>query len=430
MKVDDFVFKWKILKVLDEQCVKYIRSSQSKPGSMFGFIMTHKANNSARVITNNCATPIKFFSIFAEKYLHKEVDKIHSRIMDIPGMLDIIDDINLEILSNREYNFLRAKCILEALTTCLKYNNLVFDNVFYLWENSSAMGLHMLYSYSDIATYRFDIKALNYKPGVQCWKRFTDDIFCFWNHSLQELQKFFEFMNNVDTTGKIKFPMSLANELVLEFLDLSLHIDEHNKICVDVFAKPTNSFRYVLSSTCYPKKNINNVPKGIALRLRRICDTDEKFDICSYKYQNYLIARDYKPSLVKRQFHAIKNISRREARQVKPKVIKSNFNLITVNNPVMKNLEKVLNGDLHILHSTPDMKKMFHERTISVTYRRGKCLKELISPSLYPQTVTEPTSRVSKCNESRCDICRNHMVFKNKFTCTTSLVLLQVRHTR
>ena len=80
-----------------------------------------------------------------------------------------------------------------------------------------------------------------------------------------------------------------------------------------MFVKPTNSFTYVLPSTCYPKKNINNVPKGIALRLRRICDTDEKFDIRSSEYQNYLIARDYRPTLVKRQFHTIKNISRREA---------------------------------------------------------------------------------------------------------------------
>ena len=143
--------------------------------------------------------------------------------------------------------------------------------------------------------------------------------------------------------------MSVANELVLEFLDLSLHIDEHNKICVDVSVKPTNSFTYVLPSTCYAKKNVNNVPKGIAWRLRRIFDTDEKFDIRSSEYQNYLIARDYKPTLVKRQFHAIKNISRREAWQVKPKVIKSNFNLITVYNPVVKNLEKILNDNLHYI---------------------------------------------------------------------------------
>ena len=28
-------------------------------------------------------------------------------------------------------------------------------------------------------------------------------------------------------------------------------------------------------------------------------------------------------------------------------------------------------------------------------------------PSLYPSTVTESASRVSQCNESRCDICKN-----------------------
>ena len=179
-----------------------------------------------------------------------------------------------EILSNKESDFPPAECILEALTICLECNNSVFDNVFYLQENVTAMGSHMSCSYSDIAMYRVDIKALNYRPGGQCWKRFRDDIFCLWNHSLEELQKLFEFVNNVDTTGKIKFTMSV---------DLSLHIDEHKKICVDVFAKPTNRFIYVLPSTCYPKKNIKNVPKGIALRLRRICDTDEKFDIRSYE---------------------------------------------------------------------------------------------------------------------------------------------------
>ena len=210
---------------------------------------------------------------------------------DIVNMFPSIDNISgleevSEILSNRESDFSPAECILEALTICLECNNSVFDNVFYLQESGTAMDPHMSCSYSDIAMYRFDIKALNYRPGVQCWKRFRDDIFCLWNHSLEELQKFFELMNNVDTTRTIKFTMSVANESVLEFLDLTLHIDEHNKICVDVFAKPTDSFTYVLPSTCCPKKNINNVTRGIALRLRRICDADEKFDIRSSDYQN------------------------------------------------------------------------------------------------------------------------------------------------
>ena len=128
---------------------------------------------------------------------------------------------------------------------------------------------------------------------------FRDDIFAIWNHSLQELYKFFEFINSIDTSSKIKFTISIANnDSVLEFLDLSLHTNEHNKICVDVYVKPTNSFTYVLPSTYYPKKNINKVPK----RLKRICNSDKKFDILSYEYQNYLISRDNNPTLVKNSF--------------------------------------------------------------------------------------------------------------------------------
>ena len=59
--------------------------------------------------------------------------------------------------------------------------------------------------------------------------------------------------------------------------------------------------------------NINNVLKGIALRLRRICDADEKFDIRSSEYQNYLIAKDYNPTLVKKQFQSVINLSRSDA---------------------------------------------------------------------------------------------------------------------
>ena len=35
-------------------------------------------------------------------------------------------------------------------------------------------------------------------------------------------------MNSIGTTGKIEFAMSVANESVLEFLDLSLHINEQS----------------------------------------------------------------------------------------------------------------------------------------------------------------------------------------------------------
>ena len=166
-------------------------------------------DGSIRVMTSGCGTAIEYLLIFVEKYLCKKVNKIDSRIKDISDMLNIIDMINdsniltedsvlvsfdiinmfpsidnvsgleavSKILENRETNFPPAECILDALKLCLECNNSVFNEKFYLQEDGTAMGPHISCSYSDIAMYRFDLKALNYTPKVSCWKRFRDDVF-------------------------------------------------------------------------------------------------------------------------------------------------------------------------------------------------------------------------------------------------------------
>ena len=123
--------------------------------------------------------------------------------------------------------------------------------------------------YSNIAIQYFDIKTLEFNPLVICWKRFRDHIFVVWPHTLEELQIFFNYMNNIDQSKKVQFTMEVAEDS-LEFLDLKLMFDkESKKISVDIFSKATNSFTYVLSNTCFPKSNIENIPKGVPLHLRR-----------------------------------------------------------------------------------------------------------------------------------------------------------------
>ena len=56
-------------------------------------------------------------------------------------------------------------------------------------------------------------------------------------------------------------------------------------------SEDTDSFTDVLPSKCFPKNNIENTPEAVALRLRRICDSDEKFEKHSAEYQNCLIGR-------------------------------------------------------------------------------------------------------------------------------------------
>ena len=140
-------------------------------------------------------------------------------------------------------------------------------------------------SYADIAMAKYDSLANKYHLRPRIWKRFRDDVFTVWEHGIDTLSSFLDYLNTMDKTGKIKFTMEVANDNGLEFLDLRLKIIE-GKIRVDVFAKATNSFTYTTPKTCYPKNNICNIPKGIALRLRRICDDDETYDKRYTTYPN------------------------------------------------------------------------------------------------------------------------------------------------
>ena len=69
-----------------------------------------------------------------------------------------------------------------------------------------------------------------------------------------------------------------------------------------------------MSSTCYPSNNVNKAPRGIALRLKRICDI-----VLSKDYKNYVTARECKSKVVQEHFSETSKLSRAEARQIKPK---------------------------------------------------------------------------------------------------------------
>ena len=58
-------------------------------------------------------------------------------------------------------------------------------------------------------------------------------------------------MKKFDHTKKIQFTIEVPSD-TLEFLDFKLKFDKETKqISADVFAKDTDSFTYVLPSTCF-----------------------------------------------------------------------------------------------------------------------------------------------------------------------------------
>ena len=140
----------------------------------------------------------------------------------------------------------------------------------------------------------------------------------------------------------------------------------------NIYSKPTNTFSYVLSSICYPKRNIGNVPKGVALRLRRICDSDQRVKAQNSEYQQYLIARDYRSALVRRHFQSVKAKTIIEDRQPEAMTNKANLDLIVQYNPLLSDLNNVSKNTCLYYTVILIWRKYLAKENIRATYRRDK----------------------------------------------------------
>ena len=99
------------------------------------------------------------------------------------------------------------QCVIEVLELCLSCNSSVFNNTNNIQTDGTDQRPHMSCLYSDIATAGHGSKAIIYVFPPKKWKRFRDDVFVIWTHDTAKLHYFLDYLNNIDDTGKIKFPI-------------------------------------------------------------------------------------------------------------------------------------------------------------------------------------------------------------------------------
>ena len=71
------------------------------------------------------------------------------------------------------------------------------------------------------------------------------------------------------------------------------------------------------------------------------------------------------------------------------------------------------------------MVEKFPKGTIKPVYRRGKNLKEILSPSIFPQRQNNCITEIRFCNN--CDLCKNYIIKENKFKCTVTGQIFNVK---
>ena len=121
--------------------------------------------------------------------------------------------------------------------------------------------------------------------------RFIDDIFLIWTGTTDQLIKFKQQMNEAHPFIKLHFNFSNKE---INFLDTVVYKAQSGKLKTKLYRKEFDRQLYLHRKSEHPESLKRNVPFSQALRLHRICSTNNEFQDSCDKLRNKLIEREYK----------------------------------------------------------------------------------------------------------------------------------------
>ena len=324
LNVKQWANKWVCEKEISAEWRDYIVNNHATPGKNATSYKTHKTGMPVRLLTSGCNTAIENLSRFIEIICSPLTEVMQCCIKDTSHLLDIIDTLNEQPISNhtqlvsldivnmfpsidnqrgiqavqdipntRAIKKPYTDCIMEGLKLCLYNNNSVFGNENLLQTNGTAPGAPNSCSYADIAVVSIDQAIMEQKetafPEILYFGWYRDDCLVLWDGTDEKLHELYSFINTLNPD--LKFTVEIGNQLIC-FLDLRISTIE-NKLTTTDYSKPTDSHLYLHADSCHKKSSIKGIQKGVALRLRHICSSDNNYTAKSIEYTKYFVNREH-----------------------------------------------------------------------------------------------------------------------------------------
>merc|ERR1712240_866103 len=97
---------------------------------------------------------------------------------------------------------------------------------------------------------------------LRFWRRFIDDGIGIWRGTRRSFEAFVRKLNKETNKYGINFPIDeIQFGKLVNFIDVTLYIDDQNKIQFKSYSKPTDAKRYLRPQSFHPR----NVFKSVLL---------------------------------------------------------------------------------------------------------------------------------------------------------------------
>ena len=145
---------------------------------------------------------------------------------------------------------LKTESICDLMHMILTINNFEFDNNHFIQLHGTAMGTRMASAYANLFMGDLEEKLLAQFPlKPYLWWRYIDDIFMVWTHGEDKLEDFINHINSFHSTIKFTHEFSRSH---ISFLNITVSLDNNNKISTDLFVKSTDTHQYLMHTSCHP----------------------------------------------------------------------------------------------------------------------------------------------------------------------------------
>ena len=232
---------------------------------------------------------------------------------------------------------------------------------------------------------------------ITFWKRFIDDGFGLWKGTQEEFQKFINNLNKESQKFNIHFPITEVQfGKTVNFLDLTIYLDDQNKIQHKLYTKPTDARTYLNPGSFHPSHVFASIPFS---QMIRIIKRNTKEETCKKDLESLhsdLIKCGYKKDF-------LEITENKAVQRIKSPKVKTPMNNNTIISTIFLedfNIFKFLVKDIE-----QDIKAVFGDISVKIATRKCSSIGNLVIKNKSLCMSKDSESVNQKCGDKRCMIC-------------------------
>lgn len=292
---------------------------------------------------------------------------------------------------------------------CLNHNFFIFHDKFYLQTRGVAMGAAFAPTYANLfmgwweANYVFSDQMSPYVQYISHWFRYIDDLVFLWSGDMTSLTEFLCRLNDNNLNIKLTH---IISEKSLDFLDVTLIIQEDGSINTDLYRKPTATNSILHFTSHHPMTTKRGIPVGEFLRLRRNCSDLSTFKIRASELTERLQERGYSLTIIRKAYSRAIKTPRNSLLQGRDRSTAGAEQPVRFIGTFCKQwpmIETILKRHWHILHTDPVLDNILGSRPLTCC-RRAPNLRDRLVKSHLTRLSIKPL-RVGTFACGRCRAC-------------------------